>query len=380
MSYTYATVCSGIEGCTLALEAAPPTKGTWSPLFFSEVAPFPCAVLAHRWPDVPNLGDMAAITLKNGVLHGRTGTLPFHGPLHLLAGGTPCQDFSVAGRRAGAEQGSGTRSSLCWEWLRLVAELAPRTVLWENVPGALSTHNGADFSRFVATLSDIGYGVAWRVLDCQYTRVDCWPLAIPQRRRRLWLVGVADGDVEGAASILFEPPRLLGRAHPLRAEGTPASARPGADPAPSGVYNFELTSHHPLISACRVRDNLVYPALTGATQQLTNAEIECGGLILDPGHCRAQSVVGTITGNHESRITDATNVVHAARRVRRLTPEECERLMGYPEGYTRVPYRGRPAEACPDGPRYEACGNGWAINCARWVLLGIHKYLSEKGD
>lgn len=210
MSYTYATVCSGIEGCTLALEAAPPTKGAWSPLFFSEIAPFPCAVLAHRWPDVPNLGDMAAITLKNGVIYGRTGTLPFHGPLHLLAGGTPCQDFSVAGRRAGAEQGSGTRSSLCWEWLRLVAELAPRTVLWENVPGALSTHNGADFSRFVAALSDLGYGVAWRILDCQFTRVDCWPLAIPQRRRRLWLVGVADGDVEGASSILFEPRACLG--------------------------------------------------------------------------------------------------------------------------------------------------------------------------
>ena len=173
---------------------------------------------------------------------------------------------------------------------------------------------------------------------------------------------------------------MLGRAHPLRAEGTPASSGAGADPAPSGVYNFELTSHHPLISACRARDNLVYPALTGATQQLTNAEIESGGLILDPGHCRAQTVVGTITGNHESRITDASNIVHRNARVRRLTPEECERLMGYPEGYTRVPYRGRPAESCPDGPRYEACGNGWTLNCARWVLLGIHKYLSEKGE
>lgn len=132
--------------------------------------------------------------------------------------------------------------------------------------------------------------------------------------------------------------------------------------------------------------------------------------VFDSGHCKAGEVAGTLTGNHGSRITDTTNVVvgfaykqgakakgtaaaeeecptlrggqpdtavSASSCVRRLTPEECEALMGYPVGHTKVPYRGKPAEQCPDGPRYEACGNGWAINCARWVLLGIHRYLSK---
>lgn len=375
-------------------------------------------------------------------------------------------------------------------------------------------------------------------------------MAIPQRRRRVWLVGVADADVDGAAEILFEPSCLLGRAKPERVSGAPLAACAGGRPAgasgtirvrsgcPGGgkgalvseerslalatgndqaVYNFELTTNGVQMSACRAGDNPrgramsgeVYPclaaglrkgqnnqwassgqpiieqtytALTCATQQLGNAEIETGGLVLasinghvinrksenggnscghgsgevmltetatdvhavavlDPGHCKESKVVGTLDGNHESRITDATNVVvgfaykqgaksgsasartdecptlrggqldaavgfvpfagakasaregvwvsptldswarnagvSASSAVRRLTPEECEALMGYPIGHTKVPYRGKPADQCPDGPRYEACGNGWAINCARWVLLGVHRYLER---
>lgn len=146
---------------------------------------------------------------------------------------------------------------------------------------------------------------------------------------------------------------------------------------------------------------------------MTSEEIEGGGLVLDPAHCKISDVSATIVGGHESRISDQTNVVIGfayknssasssvyARpneaptllgtrhdvsvmeqaRVRRLTPEECERLMGYPEGHTKTPWRGKPAEQCPDGPRYEACGNGWAINCARWVLLGIDRYLKQQEE
>ena len=487
--FTYATVCSGVEGCSLALNAAPPTRGTWEPIFFSEIAPFPSAVLAHRFPSVPNLGDMTQIKVTDEGITNGSATIPFHGRLDLLAGGTPCQDFSVAGRRAGGWQGSGTRSSLCWEWFRLVSELAPRVVLWENVPGCLSTHNGADFSRLVAALGDLGYGCAWRVLDCQYSRVDVWPMAIPQRRRRVWLVGVADADVDGAAEILFEPSCLLGRAKPEQASWASLAACAGGRPAgssgtirvrsgcPGGgkgalvseerslalatgndlsVYNFELTTNGVQISACRGRDNIVYPrgrAMSGevypclaaglrkgqnnqwassgqpiieptypcldtSTQKLSNQEVEHGGIVLasinghvinrkpenggntcglgsgevmltetasdvhavavyDHAHAKESKIAVTITGDHESRVTDQMNMVVGASSfcVRRLTPEECEALMGYPIGHTKIPYRGKPAEACPDGPRYEACGNGWAINSARWVLLGIHRYL-----
>ena len=395
MTRTYATICSGVEGCSLALEAAPPTKGAWRPVFFAEIAPFPSAVLAHRWPHVPNLGDISKIRFdndKNEITNGAD-RVPFHGRLDLLAGGTPCQDFSVAGKRQGGVYGSGTRSSLCWEWLRLVAELRPRVVLWENVPGCLSTNGGRDFARLVAALDGLGYGCAWRILDCQHTRVDVWPMAIPQRRRRVWLVGCADADVAGAAEILFEPPGVLGHFVPRR------KARAGA---PGGFGGRA--------QGASGNDGLVYPTLTCATQQMTNEEIAGGGLVLEPAHCKISDVSATIVGGHESRITDQTNVVigfayknssasspasarpneaptllgtrHDASvmeqaRVRRLTPEECERLMGYPEGHTKIPWRGKPAEQCPDGPRYEACGNGWAINCARWVLLGIDKYLKH---
>lgn len=103
--FTYATVCSGVEGCSLALNAAPPTRGTWEPIFFSEIAPFPSAVLAHRFPSVPNLGDMTQIKVTDEGISNGTATVRFHRRLDLLAGGTPCQDFSVAGKRGGGHQG-----------------------------------------------------------------------------------------------------------------------------------------------------------------------------------------------------------------------------------------------------------------------------------
>lgn len=378
--FLYATVCSGVECCSLALNADSPTRGTWHPIFFSEIASFPSAVLAHHYPNVPNLGDMTKLTVTESTITNGTVDIPLPGRLDLLAGGTPCQDFSLAGKRAGAAQGSGTRSSLCWDYLRLVAELHPRVILWENVLGCLSTNGGRDFSRFVAEVAKLGYGVAWRVLDCQYTRVDCWPMAIPQRRRRVWLVGVADGDVAGAGEILFEPKGVLGSTPPRREawERTPSKATTGLED--------------------------IYPTVTARTQQLNNQGVEGGELILEPDHATLHDTARCISGDHDSRIGDGANVVCAptltagyARswndgelnrdllitqpaptlRARRLMPIECERLMGYPDNYTRIPYRGKPAEQCPDGPRYEACGNGWAVNCARWVLLGVHRYLSN---
>lgn len=216
--FTYATVCSGVEGCSLALEGM-----DWRPIFFSEIEPFPCAVLRAKYPQVPNLGDMSKISYKDGVITNGTTNIEFRGRLDLLAGGTPCQDFSIAGKRAGGQEGSGTRSSLCWEWLRLARELRPRVLLWENVVGTLSSNGGRDFFEFVRAIDEIGYCVSWRVLDCQYTRVDKFPMAIPQRRRRLWLVGCAGGDVSQIAKILFEPRGLIGDTPPSRVTRQEAS-------------------------------------------------------------------------------------------------------------------------------------------------------------
>lgn len=423
-AFTYATVCSGVECCSLALNAAPPTNGAWEPVFFSEIAPFQSALLAHHYPQVPNLGDMTKITAKESVITNGTVAIELPGRLDLLAGGTPCQDFSLVGKRAGAAQGSGTRSSLCWDYLRLVAELRPRVILWENVLGCLSTNGGRDFSRFVAEVTRLGYGCAWRVLDSQYTRVDCWPVAIPQRRRRVWLVGIADGDIAGAGKILFEPKGVLGGTPPSREarKGTTDSATPSVGGAyPTIVARTQRLSNQGIEGGELVLDNSqydkAYPTITNGIQRVGNQAIKAGELILEPDHVTLHDTARCLQGDHDSRASDSANVVitpdaHIAfrgstgpalnlaignnisptltcgttmevctqHRARRIMPIECERLMGYPDNYTRIPYRGKPAEQCPDGPRYEACGNGWAINCARWILLGIHRYLTEKEE
>ena len=153
MTLNCGSLFSGIEAFSVA---ASRIKGVrWHPVFFSEIEPFPCAVLAHRFPGVPNLGDIRNITIDretNTATNGRTTvSLPRTG-IDILAGGSPCQDVSVAGKRAGMSEGSGTRSSLAFEYARLVDALRPRLLLWENVPGVLSSNRGLDFLAFQRSL------------------------------------------------------------------------------------------------------------------------------------------------------------------------------------------------------------------------------------
>lgn len=225
---TYATVCSGIE-CMSAACADLPMR----PVFFSEIEPFPCAVLKSHFPNVPNLGDMSKITVTNEGKEISNGSvrIVLDERLDIFAGGTPCQDVSVAGKRSGMQEGSGTRSSLAFEFVRLVRELKPRYVLWENVAGVLSDKS---FPKFLAALANCGYGVAYRTLDAQWVRVaDCYhedggvvrmERAIPQRRRRVWVVGCAGGDVAKASQILFEHKSVAGDYAPRRRTGQEISA------------------------------------------------------------------------------------------------------------------------------------------------------------
>ena len=222
---TYATVCSGIE----CMSAAVLPLGGWKPVFFSEIEPFPCSLLAHRYPDVPNLGDMTKITAemvgdeKWRITNG-TDVIELAGRLDVLAGGTPCQDVSVAGKRKGMAEGSGTRSSLAFHFARLCRELQPRWVVWENVPGVLTSNGGRDFAHFVRSIGECGYSLAYRTLDAQYVRVVGLPRAVPQRRRRVWLVGMRTlghtGDGWRApAEVLFEPQGVRGDTPPRRITG-----------------------------------------------------------------------------------------------------------------------------------------------------------------
>ena len=218
---TYATVCSGIE----CMSAAVAPLGGWKPVFFSEIEPFPCSLLKYRYPTVPNLGDMTKITAERigddekwRITNG-TDVIELAGRLGCLAGGTPCQDVSVAGKRAGMAEGSGTRSSLAFHFARLCRELQPRWVVWENVPGVLTSNGGRDFAHFIRSIGECGYSLAYRTLDAQWVRVDGLPRAVPQRRRRVWLVGHLGDSWRTPAEVLFEPQGVRGDSPPCRIAG-----------------------------------------------------------------------------------------------------------------------------------------------------------------
>ncbi len=186
----YGSVCSGIEAVTVAWEPL-----GWKAAWFAEIDPFASAVLMHHYPTVPNLGGFTKI----GEEHGR---------VEFLVGGTPCQSFSVAGRRAGLDEPRGV---LAFEFLRLAEQLRPRWVLFENVPGLLSSRKGRDFGSWLGTLEKCGYGWAYWTLDAQFT-------GVPQRRRRVFVVGYL-GDWRVATAVLFERHSLSGDPPPSREAG-----------------------------------------------------------------------------------------------------------------------------------------------------------------
>ena len=164
--FTYATVCSGIE----CMSAAVAPLGGWKPVFFSEIEPFPCSLLKHRYPTVPNLGDMTKITAERigdeekwRITNG-TDVIELAGRLGCLAGGTPCQDVSVAGKRAGMAEGSGTRSSLAFHFARLCRELQPRWVVWENVSGERAGSSHQQRRARLRALRPLDWGM--RVFSC----------------------------------------------------------------------------------------------------------------------------------------------------------------------------------------------------------------------
>ena len=206
----YLSVCSGIEAASVAWHPL-----GWKPFAFAEIEKFPSAVLAHHYPSVPNFGDMTKFRDWPDAA------------IDVLVGGTPCQSFSVAGLRKGL---ADPRGNLCLTFLAIADKYRPQWLLWENVPGVLSSDGGRDFGAFLGGLGQLGYGWAYRVLDAQYVRVDGAPRAVPQRRRRVFVVGHL-GDWRRAAAVLFERESLQGHPAPRRQAGQGTSA----DVAPSIV-------------------------------------------------------------------------------------------------------------------------------------------------
>jgi len=377
----YGSVCSGVEAATAAWH-----RLGWEPRWFSEIEKFPSAVLAHHYPNVPNLGDMTKFKEWPS------------DPIDVLVGGTPCQSFSVAGLRKGLDD---PRGNLMLTYVAIAARYKPRWLVWENVPGVLSSNRGRDFGTFLTALAEIGYGFAYRICDAQY-----WGVA--QRRRRVFVIGNL-GDWRRAAAVLFERESLSRHPAPSR------EARERlADTLTVGVNQYSGFIGEPVEGAAvnhfvpigNVQDGsitslssreykglscgrdgmtsaavIAFPAELSGTQSATTAELSPA---LSVGHKTA--VTYGIPGNWIGRKPEnggnatkpmndiAPNLTSADRhavstdmQVRRLTPRECERLQGFPDNFTRIPYRNKAAEDCPDGPRYKALGNSMAVPVMRWI-------------
>jgi DNA (cytosine-5)-methyltransferase 1 len=187
----YLSVCSGIEAATVAWHDM-----GWKPIGFSEIEKFPSQLLQHHYPHVTNYGDMTKFKEWN-----------INEPVNLLVGGTPCQSFSVAGLRKGLED---PRGNLMLTYLGIAEKFKPKWLLWENVPGVLSSNGGEDFACLLKGMAELGYGFAYRVLDAQH-------FGVPQRRRRVFVVGCL-GDWRSAAKVLFESESLQGDITPSRSK------------------------------------------------------------------------------------------------------------------------------------------------------------------
>ena len=442
----YLSVCSGIEAASKAWEPI-----GWEPVAFSEIEPFPAAVLKHHWPKVQNLGDMTKYEQWNI----QSGTID------LLVGGTPCQSFSVAGLRQGLKD---PRGNLMLTYLAIAERFKPRWLVWENVPGVLSSNGGKDFGSFLGALGELGYEWAYRVLDAQW-------FGVAQRRRRVFVVAHL-GKGNFAAKVLFESESVRRNPAPSREArqgvATDVEAGVGVSPtitqckgsrggcsdealmeikavhealnqshwnnpsAPSdtllardykGIGNQDLTSGRLLVPAIPIdlrnanRDpekhdkinrqgvgvgKIGDPAHT-MTKEFTHgvavALVQEAIAFRDPSPTLTSKMQGqagwapynedahlvgavavdcynkTIGDKSQSISSSASDINHTGgvinpadrMAVRRLTPRECERLQGFDDDHTLIPWRNKPADQCPDGPRYKALGNSMAVPCMAWI-------------
>ena len=471
----YLSVCSGIEAASKAWEPI-----GWEPVAFSEIEPFPSAVLKHHWPKVPNLGDMSKYEQWNIQ----------SGSVDLLVGGTPCQSFSVAGLRQGLKD---PRGNLMLTYLAIAERLKPRWLVWENVPGVLSSNGGKDFGSFLGALGELGYEWAYRVLDAQW-------FGVAQRRRRVFVVAhLGKGNL--AAKVLFEsesvrrdtapsrearkgiatnvapsltasndPSRspqssevtqqvnavmqaiaerevcgclsdgahmggglngqdaysgrimAVANAIPIHDQATRNAGKRGdkqdgkgnglgvgkpGDPCPTltkGDKHAVLYENHPndsrvtgphdVAPSCVSRYGtgggnvpLVQEGVDLYNQALTG-DVHCplrtaGGhgapaalvqetIAFEPGIATREGsdsrFVKELSPTLRKEMGDNQVAVSDNRMaVRRLTPRECERLQGFPDDHTMIPRRNKPADQCPDGPRYKALGNSMAVPCMAWI-------------
>ena len=421
----YGSVCSGVEAATVAWHGL-----GFEPQWFSEVDAFPSAVLQHHYPSIPNHGDMTKFKEWN----------TDEQTIDLLVGGTPCQSFSVAGLRQGLED---PRGNLMLTYLAMADKFKPKWLVWENVPGVLSSNGGRDFGTFIGALGKIGYGFAYRVLDAQY-------FGVPQRRRRVFVVGCL-GDWRSAASVLFEPESLSGHPAPSRetrqrvaptvGTGAPFSRTGNSRVEADALVTYALPGNwigrkpenggnqvEPFVelSPCQTATDVHAVSYTSSsfggyhegvgTVRASGGDLGGGSETLAvtpksgshwdgdfPHPTLTQSAKGsggigasnqevfggrgaglvakcltTRTGSAYNPTDETLPIMKHPSAVRRLTPRECERLQGFPDDYTKISWRGKEPEDCPNGHRYKSMGNSMAVPVMKWIGERIQMVEEEK--
>ncbi|MEO0829801.1 MAG: DNA (cytosine-5-)-methyltransferase [Pseudomonadota bacterium] len=396
MTLTFGCICSGISSPTQAWKPL-----GWRAAFYAECDKNPQTVLRHHYPDVPLRDDFVPIQPGD------------HDAIDVLVGGTPCQSFSVSGLRDGLDD---ARGNLTLEYVRLAERLGSKWLVWENVAGVLSSKEGRDFSAFIGGLASVGYGFAWRVLDTQYIRTRGFRRAIPQRRRRVILVGHL-GDFRPAAAVLFDAEGMRGDPAPGRSPGEGVAPTIGARASSGGGFGTDAELDGALIPE-------VANCLTKRMYKGVNTTGDEGVTMIavhgtqDPDI--AENVCHPLGRNNgqENIIFDPTQITSAANRskpqpgdpchtlsaqgkpphiasrwtVRKLTVVECERLQGFPDNFTAVPCgrtrtisrkmaqyleghglevwqskRGWKTKIMADLPRYKMLGNTMSKNVMEFV-------------
>ena len=398
----YGSVCSGIEAATCAWHPL-----GWRPAFFSEIDKAPASFLARKFPDVPNRGDMTKFREWPDAA------------IDLLVGGTPCQSFSIAGLRKGL---ADPRGNLMLTYLAIADRYRPRWLVWENVPGVLSSNGGRDFGTFLGGLAELGYGFAYAIRDAQYVRVESHPWAVPQRRRRVFVVGYL-GDWRRAAAVLFERESLSGHPPPRRETGEGVAPTIAARTRGGGGLGTDFDCDGGLIASTgdvahclnaggmgRIdyeTETMVAHALraegfdasedgTGRGTPLVPVAIQERAVSENPDagpdgagyrtdgaaytleartvpqavafDLRGREGGAQFEGPHDTANIRASSGgssrSYVAERwaVRRLTPLECCRLQGFPDTWFDVP-----GPVVADGPKYKMLGNSMAVNVMRWI-------------
>lgn len=332
---TVGSLFAGIGGIDLGLERAG-MRTLWQ----VEIDATARRVLSRHWPDVERHADVRAVGRDSLAL------------VDVIVGGFPCQDLSTAGQRRGF---GGTRSVLYYEMTRIVDELRPPYFLWENVPGLLSSRGRHDFAAVLAEMDRIGYMGGWRVLDARH-------FGLAQRRRRVFgCFARRDIGALSAAEILALGASMRGHPAPRReagqgVAGTPGGGTPSGGPKPD---TDAMTLIPAIANALQERDakgtdsdtkpGHPIPTFAFDSTQITSPTNQS---IVGPG-----SPVPTLT---QTGLMSVANSVG----VRRLTPTECERLQGFPDGWTAAGGDGR---LIADSARYRMLGNAVAVPVAAWI-------------